>query len=78
MLSCKTVFDAVVSKVNGVSVPWTDLPVVVFKVADKLVAGNVNVPTCNWATSNALFSVATTELPPTSPEDVAVPEVVIS
>ena len=40
--------------------------------------GKFKVPICNCNTSNALFSVATTELPPTSPEDVAVPEVVIS
>ena len=73
----KTVLDAVLSKLNGVSVPWIDLPVVVFNVADNDVPGWVTWPICNCITSNALFSVATTELPPTSPEDVAVPPVVI-
>ena len=67
-----------VSIVNGVSVPWIDLPVVVLIVAAKFVPGCVTCPICNCITSNALFSVATTELPPTSPDAVAVPPVVIS
>ena len=65
-------------KVNGVSVPWTDLPVVVLSVVVKVVSGWVIVPNCNCKTSNCLFSVAVTVAPPTSPVALAVPLVVIS
>ena len=66
------------AKLNGVSEPCIDLPVVFLKVVVKLVCGCTTCPICGCNTSNNLFCVAVTLEPPTSPVALAVPEVVMS
>ena len=65
-------------KLNAVSDPLTDRPVVVLNVDVNVVPGCITLPICNCNTSNNLFWVAVTVEPPTSPVAVAVPAVVTS
>ena len=75
MLSPRTIFlvELVPARLNGVSEPCTDLPVVVLIFAVKFVSGCITCPTCNCITSNCLFCVAVTLEPPTSPVAFAAP-----
>ena len=61
------------SKVNGVCVPWTDLPFVVLIFAVSPVPGWITWPICICKTSYGLFCVAVTLVPPTSPVALAAP-----